>query len=97
MFLQDSVEDVKTSVNRRVDYILQTLRSHHVKDYRMSTTLNRNEKAYRLDVEVNIEFSDFAKCEQVCNLLVEKLDETVKVSSPVLYHSPAKLELLRYD
>ena len=93
---QDSVDEVKASVNRRMEYVLQTLRAHHVKDYKMNTMLNRVEQGYRLVVELNVEFSDFTRCEQVCNLLVEKLDETVTVSAPVLYHTPAKLESLRY-
>ena len=48
-----------------------------------------------MEIEVVVEFSDFSKCEEVCNLLVEKLDETVKVSSPVLYHTASKLESSR--
>ena len=95
-FIQESVEEVKTSVNRRVDYVLQTLKSYHIKDFTIHKSLNRVEKLYQLEVEVIVEFSDFSKCEQVCNLLVEKLDETVKVSSPVLYHTPSKLDSLRY-
>lgn len=92
---KESVEEVKTSVNRRVDYVLQTLKSHHVKDFIIHKTLNRINDLYQMEIEVVVEFSDFSKCEQVCNLLVEKLDETVKVSSPVLYHTASKLESLR--
>lgn len=95
MFSQESVEEVKTSVNRRVDYVLQTLKSHRIKDFQIHKTLNRTEKLYQMEVEVVVEFSDFSKCEQVCNLLVEKLDETVRVSRPVLYHTASKLDSLR--
>ena len=49
-----------------------------------------------MEIEVVVEFHDFSKCEQVCNLLVEKLDETVRVSSPLLYHTARKLDSLRY-
>lgn len=94
-FCQESVEEVKTSVNRRVDYVLQTLKSHHVKDFKIHKTLNRIEKLYHMEIEVVVEFIDFSKCEQVCNLLVEKLDETVRVSRPHLYHSTSKLDSLR--
>lgn len=89
------MEDVKTSVNRRVDYVLQTLKSHYVKDFIVHKILNRINNLYQMEIEVVVEFSDFSKCEEVCNLLVEKLDETVKVSSPVLYHTASKLESLR--
>lgn len=83
-------------MNRRVDYVLQTLKSYHIKDFKIHKSLNRVKKLYQMEVEVVVEFSDFSKCEQVCNLLVEKLDETVKVSSAVLYHTPSKLDSLRY-
>ena len=96
VFMQESVEEVKTSVNRRVDYVLQTLKSYHIKDFTIHKSLQRVEKLYQMEVEVVVEFSDFSKCEQVCNLLVEKLDETVKVSHPFLYHTPSKLDSLRY-
>lgn len=92
---KESVEEVKTSVNRRVDYVLQTLKSYHIKDFTIHKSLQRVEKLYQMEVEVVVEFSDFSKCEQVCNLLVEKLDETVKVSRPFLYHTPSKLDSLR--
>lgn len=92
---KESVEEVKTSVNRRVDYVLQTLKSHRIKDFQIHKTLNRTEKLYQMEVEIVVEFSDFSKCEQVCNLLVEKLDETVRVSRPVLYHTASKLDSLR--
>ena len=75
--------------------MLQTLKSHHVKDFTIHKTLNRIEKLYKMEVEVVVEFHDFSKCERVCNLLVEKLDETVRVSSPVLYHTANKLDSLR--
>ena len=83
-------------MNRRVDYVLQTLKSYHIKDFTIHKSLQRVEKLYQMEVEVVVEFSDFSKCEQVCNLLVEKLDETVKVSRPFLYHTPSKLDSLRY-
>ncbi|XP_078355209.1 LOW QUALITY PROTEIN: interleukin-1 receptor-associated kinase 1-binding protein 1-like, partial [Oculina patagonica] len=91
----ESVEEVKTSVNRRVDYVLQTLKSNHVKDFTIHKTLNQIEKLYQMEIEVVVEFQDFSKCEQVCNLLAEKLDETVRVSSPVLYHTASKLDSLK--
>ena len=75
--------------------MLQTLKSYHIKDFKIHKSLNRVEKSYQMDVEVVVDFNDFSKCEQVCNLLVEKLDETVKVSRPVLYHTPSKLDSLR--
>lgn len=48
-----------------------------------------------MEIEVVVEFSDFFKCEEVCNLFVEKFDEIVKVLSFVLYYIVSKFELLR--
>lgn len=76
--------------------MLRTLKSNHIKDFTIHKTLNRIEKLYQMEIEVVVEFCDFSKCEQVCNLLVEKLDETVRLSSPVLYHTASKLDSLRY-
>ena len=64
--------------------------------YKIHRTLSRTEKGpFKLDVEVVVEFTDFTRCEQVCNIVVEKLDETVKVSSPEFFVTPGKLESLR--
>ncbi|EDO32163.1 predicted protein [Nematostella vectensis] len=94
---KESVEEVKTSVNRRVEYILQTLKSYRIKDtcYKINRILTRQEKTYFYETEIIVEFSDFLKCEEVSNLLVEKLDETVTVSPPVFYHSTERLANLR--
>lgn len=88
---------MKTSVNRRVDYVLHTLKSYHIKEnsYKINRILSRSENIYRYEVEIVVEFTDFLKCEEICNLLVEKLDNTVSVSSPAFFHSPSKLESLR--
>lgn len=46
-------------------------------------------------VEINVEFYDFKVCQELCNLLVEKLDESVFISRPVFAHGPGKLETAR--
>ena len=92
------MEDVKNSVNRRVDYIIQTLKTHHVKDnhFTMHRNLQRLEAGYQLYVELVVDFHDFVQCEKVCNLLTEKLDNTVHITSPVFHHSAGKVEALRW-
>ena len=95
--LQESVEAVKQSVTRRVDYVLQTLRNNGIKEslHKLHKSLQRIENSYQMDVEITVEFQDFKLCENVCNFLVEKLDENVKVSKPVFYHSEGRIESLR--
>jgi KaiC/GvpD/RAD55 family RecA-like ATPase len=91
------VQEVKTSVNKRVEYILQTFRSHSIgKDcYTVDRSLSRKESKYELRVEISVQFRNFTKCQEVSNLLVEKLDASVQVSRPSFHYMPGRLESLR--
>ncbi len=97
VILQDTVEEVKTSVNKRVEYILQTLRSHNIGKncYAVDRSLTRKESKYELRVEISVQFTNFTKCQEVSNLLVEKLDASVQISRPSFHYIPGKLESLR--
>eukprot|EP00112_Aurelia_sp_Birch-Aquarium-sp1_P016243 Seg3667.3 transcript_id=Seg3667.3/GoldUCD/mRNA.D3Y31 product="Interleukin-1 receptor-associated kinase 1-binding protein 1" protein_id=Seg3667.3/GoldUCD/D3Y31 len=94
---KETVEAVKHSVQRRIDYILQSLRNNGVKEthYTIHKTLERIEDNFQMTVEICVEFRDFKVCENVCNFLVEKLDGNVNVSRPIFSHSPGKLDALR--
>ncbi|XP_071779471.1 interleukin-1 receptor-associated kinase 1-binding protein 1 homolog [Centroberyx gerrardi] len=94
---KESVNDVRNSVSRRVEYILQTLRQHGVKDEDTSVRrfLHREDDLYHMDVEVTVSFSDFEKMERVCSVLLEKLDKSVCVGVPHFYHSTECLSQLR--
>ena len=91
------MEEVKTSVNKRVDYVLQTLRSHNIgkSSYTVDRSLLRKESKYELRVEISAQFHDFLKCQEVSNFLVEKLDTSVEISRPSFHYMPGKLESLR--
>lgn len=91
------MEEVKVSVNKRVEYVLQTLKSHSIgkQSYTVDRSLIRNDSKYELQVEISVQFSDFTKCQEVSNLLVEKLDASVTISRPSFHYTPAKLESLR--
>uniref|UniRef100_W5NHD3 Interleukin-1 receptor-associated kinase 1 binding protein 1 n=1 Tax=Lepisosteus oculatus TaxID=7918 RepID=W5NHD3_LEPOC len=93
---KESVTDVKNSVSRRLDYILQVTRQHGVKEENVTVTkdIRRVENAYHMEVEVCVIFSDFVKMQNVSNLLVEKLDSSVTVCTPVFYHTTESLEKL---
>jgi len=58
-------------------------------------SLRRVEGMYDFVTEVVVVFLDFNKCQTACNLLVEKLDETVTVGNPEFYHAGTTLETLR--
>ena len=91
------MEDVKTSVNKRVEYILQTLRSHNIGKncYTVDRSLMRKESKYELRVEISVQFTDFTKCQELSNFLVEKLDVSVEISRPSFHYMPGRLESLR--
>ena len=66
-------------------------------DLSTSKVLQKIDGFYHLDAEVTATLGDFQKCQSVSNFLVEKLDENVKVSSPEFFHSPQRLENLRFE
>ncbi|XP_071998182.1 interleukin-1 receptor-associated kinase 1-binding protein 1 [Engystomops pustulosus] len=89
--------EAKSSVLRRLDYIEQALRQRGVTDENItiSKEIERKANAYQMAAEVCVVFDDFEKMQNVCNILVEKLDSSVNISSPQFYHSPANMEKLR--
>ena len=95
--MQETVEAVKHSVQRRIDYILQSLRNNGIKEthYSIHKALERAEDSFQMTVEISVAFYDFKVCENVCNFLVEKLDGSVNVSRPVFSHSAGKIDALR--
>ncbi|KAI3364516.1 hypothetical protein L3Q82_011305, partial [Scortum barcoo] len=126
-----SVSEVTSSVSRRLEYILQTVRQHGVsdEDTMVRRFLQREAEQYHMDAEalsshtrvvicshrayicvcvwggcsmynsvlpqVVVTFSDFEKMEQVCSVLLEKLDKSVCVGTPQFYHSADCLSQLR--
>ncbi|XP_048841857.1 interleukin-1 receptor-associated kinase 1-binding protein 1 homolog [Brienomyrus brachyistius] len=92
-----SVSDVTESVTRRLDYILQTLRQHDVKEEHTTVTksIRREVNTYYMEAEVSAIFTDFEKMQVVSNTLVEKLDKTVSVYAPQFSHSAEHLAQLR--
>ena len=94
---KDSIESVKTSVKRRIDYVLQTLRSYGIgeKSVMVSTDINRGE-GYEMRSDVFVQHSNAQQCQNARNFLVEKLDSSVVVSPISCHCSPAIKEQLRY-
>ncbi|XP_063079503.1 interleukin-1 receptor-associated kinase 1-binding protein 1 homolog [Engraulis encrasicolus] len=94
---KDCVNDVKNSVSRRVEYILQTLRQHDVKEVDTVVTkdMQRLDDLYIMEADVRVVFSDFDKMQRVRAVLLEKLDKSVCVGAPQFTHSPECLSIMR--
>ena len=93
---KDSIESVKASIKRRIDYILQTLRSHGIgeKSITVSTDINRGE-GYEMRSDVLVQHSNAQHCQTARNILVEKLDSSVVISPISCHCSSAIKEQLR--
>lgn len=89
--------EAKSSVLRRLEYIEQTLRQKGLQDENITVSkeIERKVNSYQMDAEVCVVFEDFEKLQNICNMLVEKLDSSVCISSPQFYHSPENMEKLR--
>uniref|UniRef100_A0A8B9L7H7 Interleukin-1 receptor-associated kinase 1 binding protein 1 n=1 Tax=Astyanax mexicanus TaxID=7994 RepID=A0A8B9L7H7_ASTMX len=94
---KNSVNDAANSVTRRLEYILQTLRQHAVKEEDTVVTkhIQREEDLYCVQAEVSVVFSDFEKMQNVRSVLIEKLDRSVYIGDPQFSHSEECLSLLR--
>ena len=81
-----------------MDYILQALRNNGVKEaqYAIHNYLERSGDQFQMLAEISVDFYDFKVCQNLCNFLVEKLDENVLISRPVFHHSHGKLDAARY-
>ncbi|KAL5009820.1 hypothetical protein ScPMuIL_012125 [Solemya velum] len=95
--VKDNVQDVKNSITRRTEYIIQTLRNHGIKDNEIEVhkNLRRLDSAFQFDVEIQAVFSDLNKSQSVANLLVEKLDDTVTVCPIQYFHAASTLANIR--
>jgi len=93
---KESIESVKASVKRRIDYILQTLRSHGIgeKSLTVLTDINRG-NGYEMRSDVVVQHGDAQQCQNARNFLVEKLDSSVMISPISCYCSSAVKDQLR--
>ncbi|XP_054752604.2 interleukin-1 receptor-associated kinase 1-binding protein 1-like [Lytechinus pictus] len=94
---KETVAESKNSVSRRLDYVIQTLHTHNVKEGDVNTTrsIRRIDGLFHVEAEVVIVFVDLLKCQEVCNFLVEKLDDSVTVSLPCFFHAPHSVDNVR--
>ncbi|KAI8735413.1 interleukin-1 receptor-associated kinase 1-binding protein 1 [Biomphalaria glabrata] len=94
---KDNVQDAKNSITRRVDYIVQALKNSSLKpeDYRIFQHTSHFDGMATVDSEVEAHFTDIGKCQNVSNLLAEKLGPSVSITLPHCYHSRGSLDKLR--
>ncbi|KAH9492299.1 Interleukin-1 receptor-associated kinase 1-binding protein 1 [Bulinus truncatus] len=94
---KDTVQDAKNSITRRVDYIVQALKNSSLKseDYRVFQHTSHSDGMAVVDSEIEAHFTDIGKCQDVSNLLAEKLGPSVSITLPYCYHSRGSLDRLR--
>ena len=95
--LKDTVESAQTSVKRRTDYILQVLRNNGIKDrcIHCSSEISRGESV-SMQTDVMVRADSLVKCETVRNLLVEKMDPSVRFTPISYHHTPETKDSKRY-
>ena len=76
-----------------INMLMFTFQDSDIQTYKH---MSRVDSLYHMCVELRVRFGDLHKCQTVSNLLVEKLDETVQVSVPEMFHANSSLESLRY-
>lgn len=91
---KNGVEEARSSVKRRRDYIRQVLRNHGMREntYDTSTSVWKDSTAWNVRTEFTVTFADAAVCERVENVLTEKLQTGVIVSRPVFRHTQQCIE-----
>ncbi|XP_006266464.1 interleukin-1 receptor-associated kinase 1-binding protein 1 [Alligator mississippiensis] len=91
--------EARSSVSRRLDYVVHSARQRGVPDKNVTVTkdFSRVENGYKMEAEVCITFSDFEKMQNVCNLLIEKLGSSINISPPHFYHAPEAVHTLRCE
>ncbi|GAB0186149.1 interleukin-1 receptor-associated kinase 1-binding protein 1 [Grus americana] len=94
---KDAAGAARSSVARRLEYLVQSARQRGVPEENMTVTedFSRLENTYQMEAEVCIIFSDFGKMQNVCNLLIEKLGTSVTIGPPHFYHTPEAIDTLR--
>ena len=95
---KSKVDEAKYSVERRLNYIHQTLRNHGVKeqDKSLVQSTTRRDTMYEVSAELTAIFIDIQRYQNCHNHLVEKLDTPiVRVLDPVFFHSTLRLENLK--
>ncbi|RNA30302.1 interleukin-1 receptor-associated kinase 1-binding 1 [Brachionus plicatilis] len=92
-----NIEEAKSSVQRRYEYVYQTMRKYKINESNIfvNTSYCRRDDLYEVRCELSSILSDYKIYLQIYNILIEKLDKTVKILEPELSHSPNRIEALK--
>ncbi|XP_049793387.1 interleukin-1 receptor-associated kinase 1-binding protein 1 homolog isoform X1 [Schistocerca nitens] len=100
--IKDSAEEVKTSISKRIDYLLQVVKSkiQGEKNISVHELLDKRDDMYTMSAEILVKCGSLQKYEEIRNIVVEKLGGTVFVSEPRHYHThrclqDARMKVLR--
>lgn len=96
--IKANIHEAKSSVHKRYEYIYQTLRKHRINepDISVTTSNHRRENGqYEVITEISSIIRDFKIYEAVYNLLIEKLDKSVRIHPAEFSHTPARLDALK--
>ncbi|XP_049840034.1 uncharacterized protein LOC126284849 isoform X2 [Schistocerca gregaria] len=87
--IKDSAEEVKTSISKRIDYLLQVVKSkiQGEKNISVHELLDKRDDMYTMSAEILVKCGSLQKYEEIRNIVVEKLGGTVFVSEPRHYHT----------
>ena len=96
--IKEKLDEAQSSVKRRSDYILQVLRNHGYRDNntQIFQEITRDDESNQYKCIIIIEGGDIKKCIQVRNVLLEKMDSSVKCSHIDCRHSPKHKADMRY-
>uniref|UniRef100_A0A8D0DV93 Interleukin 1 receptor associated kinase 1 binding protein 1 n=1 Tax=Salvator merianae TaxID=96440 RepID=A0A8D0DV93_SALMN len=88
----------RSSVSRRLDYVAQAARQRggvSESDVAVTRKFSKKDNTYEMEAEICITFSDLGKMQDVCNVLIEKLNSSVIISPPYFYHTMEAVDALR--
>ena len=62
----------------------------------MSKSNHRKENGnYEVITEISSTIRDFKTYENIYNILIEKLDKTVRIQPPEFFHTPSRIDALK--
>ncbi|XP_066990995.1 interleukin-1 receptor-associated kinase 1-binding protein 1 isoform X2 [Anabrus simplex] len=88
---KEKAEDAKSSVSKRIDYLVQTIKNFKIRGERpisVHHSLSRVDGQFRMVGEVLVKCDSVHKYEDIVNIIVEKLEGSVLISEPHYSHSP---------
>ncbi|ESO93274.1 hypothetical protein LOTGIDRAFT_119569 [Lottia gigantea] len=96
---KEEAQEAKSSVSRRVEYIKQCLFNYGITSENVDIfeRLMREGKLVIMKCDITAVFTDFNKCQEFSNLVIEKLDQNVQVSLPEFQHDDKFIESLRKE